>query len=188
MIKISPYQGRWPIEYEEIKKELEKKLRFLIPKDVLAIHHIGSTSVPGLSAKDVIDIQLTVQDLTLPLDQELNEIGFLSTNIKCDHGPAGLNLPSHELQKRFFKLVSRPVNLHIRKSGSFNQIYPILFRDYLRSNPMAKNAYAEVKIQLSKYFPENVEAYYDVKDPVCDIIISSALVWSEFTNWKVPVD
>lgn len=99
-----------------------------------------------------------------------------------------MSLNKNELEKRFFKQISRPVNLHIRKLGAFNQKYPIIFRDYLRSNQIACNAYAEIKIQLSKYFPENIEAYYDIKDPVCDLIVANALDWAERNNWKLPIE
>ena len=63
----------------------------------------------------------------------------------------------------------RRVNLHVRVAGRANQRYPLLFRDYLRANAVAREAYAEVKRELARLHPADVDAYYAIKDPVCDI-------------------
>ena len=52
-------------------------------------------------------------------------------------------------------------------------------------NPASRAAYAQVKTALAKYHAEDVDAYYDVKDPVCDIIIAGAELWAEKTGWKM---
>lgn len=54
---------------------------------------------------------------------------------------------------------------------------------------MALHAYAEIKRQLAKYFPENVDAYYDIKDPVCDALMSGAFEWAKTHSWMAgPTD
>jgi GrpB-like predicted nucleotidyltransferase (UPF0157 family) len=138
------------------------------------IHHIGSTSVPLLAAKDVIDLQITVDNLQNFIEAPLLQIGFEPTQIKKDHCPPGMMLSNDDLMKLYYRVKDRRINLHVRKRGAFNQMYPILFRDYLRTNPLARDAYGEIKKQLARYFPENIDAYYDIKDPVCDLIISNA--------------
>ncbi|MBC86732.1 MAG: hypothetical protein CL677_06085 [Bdellovibrionaceae bacterium] len=180
MIKIVPYQDRWPKEFEDLKEKISDAMS----EDIVAIHHIGSTSVPGLAAKDVIDIQITVRSLDAPIEAALNQIGFESTDIRQDHCPPGMTLSDEELEKRYYKGKDPKINLHVRKLGCFNQEYPILFRDFLRSNAEARETYGEIKTQLSKYFPENIEAYYDIKDPVCDLIILNAIEWAKVTGWK----
>ena len=180
MIKIVPYQERWPSEFAQIAS----KIKGAVGEHILAVHHIGSTSVPSLAAKDVIDIQITVENLQVPLDEALVRIGFEPTQITSDHCPPGMTLSAEHLTKRCFRKHDRPVNLHVRKRETFNQRYPILFRDFLRTNALARDAYGEIKQQLSRYFPDNVDAYYDIKDPVCDIIISAGLAWADATGWK----
>jgi GrpB-like predicted nucleotidyltransferase (UPF0157 family) len=180
MIEIVPYQSRWPDEFQVISE----KIRNAVGVRALAIHHIGSTSVPLLAAKDVIDIQITVDDLATPLEIPLAQIGFETTQITEDHCPSGMRLRPEELQKRYYRVKDRRVNLHVRKQGSFNQRYPILFRDYLRANPMARDAYGEIKRQLARHFSNNVDAYYDLKDPVCDLIISNAFEWAKANRWE----
>ncbi len=180
MIEIVPYQPRWTEEFLTISEKIENA----VGKYALAIHHIGSTSVPNLAAKDVIDIQITVKDLTLPLEGLLSAIGFELTQHTVDHCPPGMKIATEELEKRAYRGKGRRVNLHVRKQGSFNQRYPILFRDFLRANPMARDAYSEIKKQLARYFPENVDAYYDIKDPACDLIIAGAIEWARTNHWE----
>jgi GrpB-like predicted nucleotidyltransferase (UPF0157 family) len=185
MIEIVDYKQTWTQEFLTIGS----RLRAALGSDALAIHHIGSTSVPHLAAKDVIDIQITTAKLEEDiLKTILENAGFVWRNgLIHDHCPPGLTLPETELEKHFAALESagiRRANVHIRLEGRFNQRYPLLCRDYLRSHEMAANAYAQIKRQLARYFPENAEAYYDIKDPVFDVIMSGANDWAEFTNWQ----
>ena len=76
------------------------------------------------------------------------------------------------------------MNCHIRQSGRFNQRYALLCRDYLRTHPTSASAYEEVKRQLARHFRDNAEAYYDVKDPVFDIIMEGAYAWADAIDWE----
>ncbi|MEI9993205.1 MAG: GrpB family protein [Rhizomicrobium sp.] len=179
MIVIVPYRPEWPAEFRAIAE----RLRDAGGDAILAIHHIGSTAVPGLAAKDIIDIQITVaalDTLRLPLP------GFVRGAPVTDHCPPGLTLPPAELEKRFYKSEARPANVHVRVAGRFNQRYPLLCRDYLRTHRGAADAYGEIKRQLARLVPDDVEAYYDVKDPVFDIIMAGAEDWAASTGWTVP--
>lgn len=60
--------------------------------------------------------------------------------------------------------------------------YAVLFRDYLRANAEATAAYGQVKMALAGYHAENEEAYYAIKDPVCDIIMVGAEAWAAGTG------
>jgi GrpB-like predicted nucleotidyltransferase (UPF0157 family) len=180
MIEIISYQNRWPEEF----KVIGAKIRNAVGDKAIAIHHIGSTSVPNLAAKDVIDIQMSVASLDVQIQSQLQAIGFELGPHTQDHCPLGLQLPSSELEKRYYQGTNPKINLHIRKQGAFNQVYPILFRDFLRSNSLATEAYGEIKRQLAKYFPDNVDAYYDIKDPVCDALMAGAFEWSKANQWQ----
>lgn len=69
-------------------------------------------------------------------------------------------------------------------SGRANQRYALLFRDFLRVDPASAQAYARVKLALVRYHPDDLEAYYDVKDPVCDLIMAGAELWAAAQEWE----
>ena len=178
MIEIVDYRESWPEEYRAIADRLRA-----VP-GVAAIHHIGSTAVPGLAAKDIIDIQITVTDLDAP--PPLEDAGLVRTLHESDHCPPGLVLDTAQLRKRLYKFSQRPANVHMRQQGRFNQRYPLLCRDYLRSHRNAANAYGEIKRQLAKRFAHDQDAYYDIKDPVFDILMAGAEDWAAATAWSLP--
>ncbi|UWM77512.1 GrpB family protein [Rhizobium sp. WSM4643] len=150
------------------------------------LHHIGSTAVPGLPAKNIIDIQLTVHDLADVDADAFEEAGFERRPIVIDHCPPGVDLAEGELRKAFYRSNGRPANLHIREKGRFNQRYSLLCRDFLRAHPIAGNAYALIKQRLAQRFPDDVDFYYDIKDPVFDIIMDGANDWAKLIGWSEP--
>ena len=75
----------------------------------------------------------------------------------------------------------RATNVHVRVEGRSNQRYPLLFRDYLRAHLAMAEAYALVKQGLVAHRFDDSEAYYAVKDPVCDIVMGGAEAWA--TGW-----
>ncbi len=182
MIQIVPYRESWPQRFTTFGKTL----REAAGADALAIHHIGSTSVPGLAAKDVTDIQVTVADLSLPFREAFEDLGLTFRTIDHDHCPPGLDLTPEQLEKRYFSSDAPRSHVHVRIQGRFNQRYALICREYLRTRPMAANAYAEVKRQLARYFPNDVNAYYDIKDPVFDVMMAGGLEWAEAVNWRQP--
>jgi GrpB-like predicted nucleotidyltransferase (UPF0157 family) len=170
----------WAREFAEIGRWL----RSMFGERALRIDHIGSTAVPGLPAKDVIDIQVTVEVFE-GVDGVLAGSGFaLRSGTVSDHRPAGSELSDGELVKLFAEASApRRVNLHVRRPGRFNQRYPLLCRDYLRAHRAAARAYGEVKRQLARIVGDDVEAYYNVKDPVFDIVMAGAEAWAARTGW-----
>jgi len=71
----------------------------------------------------------------------------------------------------------------MRQVGRANQRYALLFRDYLRADPDVTRSYAMIKEGLARLHPEDFDGYYEVKDPVCDIIIAAAERWAGETNY-----
>jgi GrpB-like predicted nucleotidyltransferase (UPF0157 family) len=181
-IVISPLKADWPAAYREIAA----KLRAAAGEAFLTIHPIGSTAVPGLGAKDVIDIQITVTKLDAWPEAAILAAGFTLAKPRRDHAPPGATLPPDELAKRLYNCLLRPANVHVRQAGRFNQRYPLLCRDYLRAHPAAAAAYGEIKQALATRFSDDVDAYYAVKDPVFDLIMAGAEDWARSTGWRVP--
>ena len=183
VIIISKYNPKWAEEFESIKSSLHE----ILGDWAVRIDHIGSTSVPGLGAKDVIDIQITVMELNTQIQQTLENAGYrYSGTIAHDHVPQGENDNPKLWEKFFFNEPEgqRRANIHIRVDGKPNQIYPLLFRDYLRAHPNSAKTVELIKRELTKRHANDVEAYYDIKDPVYDLIWDAALEWSRYTDWK----
>ncbi len=166
---------------------IRSDLETVLPQDA-AIHHIGSTAVANLVAKDVIDIQITVKSLCDLSIEAMERAGFAHSAIDRDHCPPGMTLPPAELAKQFYK-TSEPicVNIHVREQGRFNQRYSLLCRDYLRSHPLAAAAYGQIKLGLVTHFSRDVDAYYDIKDPVFDLMMVAAEEWALATRWQIPL-
>ena len=182
MIEIVEYCEGWRLEYQRLATSIRNQMgdaEFLL-------HHIGSTAVPGLAAKDVIDIQLSLQDLNVVSEKAIETLGFEFVPDRADHCPPGMTLSASELQKRFYKCNSRPANLHVREIGRFNQRYPLLCRDFLRSSPEAVRAYAEIKRELANRFSDDQSSYYAIKDPTFDLIMVAAEAWAVEIGWKAP--
>jgi len=76
------------------------------------------------------------------------------------------------------------VNVHVRIEGNPNQRYPLLFRDYLRAHPNSARSIELIKREIVKRHAEDVEAYYDIKDPVYDLIWDAAQEWAKQTHWQ----
>ena len=181
MVKIIPYNPIWRDEFLTIGRELRQHLGAL----ALRIDHIGSTSAPGLAAKDIIDIQITVADLSPKLRRALDGTKLQRSRHESDHIPPGGDPSPEQWRKWLYKNLERPANVHIRLAGRANQRYALLFRDYLRAMPAVAQAYAQVKMGIIKYHPEpDMTAYYDIKDPVCDIIYGGAELWAKTVGWQ----
>ena len=182
-IAIVPYDERWPAEFRRLGAVLRGTLGPLAER----IDHIGSTAVPGLAAKDVIDVQVTVARFDPEPAPALEAAGLVAlSHITADHQPPGVSVAPDQLEKRLFQSApnDRRSNVHVRIEGRFNQRYALLCRDYLRTHPLAAAAYGRVKVELARLFPYDAEAYYDVKDPVFDILMAGAEDWAVATGWR----
>lgn len=180
-MEIVPYQKQWADEFREIADILRQSLGAA----ALRIDHIGSTAVPGLAAKDVLDVQISVSALDASVIEPLTALGFTRADgIVNDHRPAGDNTADSEWLKWFFRPPAgwRPTNTHVRVLGRRNQRYALLFRDYLRAHPAMVSSYAELKQRLARSL-RNLDDYPDVKDPAVDLIYLSANDWAVRTHW-----
>jgi len=171
-IVIVPYDPRWPDEIREIAGHLRETLRDV----AVRIDHVGSTAVPGLDAKPVIDIQVSVAELTSEerVRAPLEGIGYRFHA----HNP--------DRSKRFFlgPEKARPVHLHVRELGSFDEQLNLLFRDYLRSHRDTATEYARVKWELATTFRNDREGYVRAKEPTVWSILRMAHDWSQETGWR----
>jgi len=142
--------------------------------------------VPGLAAKDVIDIQITVSVLDDRLLSAMTALGYSRPEgIRRDHRPAGAVGPDSDWDKWLFHPPpkQRRTNTHVRVQGRANQRYPLLFRDYLRAHPATADAYAELKRRLAQHLADP-RIYPEVKDPAVDLIYLAAEEWAIAVHWQ----
>jgi GrpB-like predicted nucleotidyltransferase (UPF0157 family) len=186
LIEIIPYQERWPHEFKKIGIRLRSGLGAL----ALRIDHVGSTSVPGLGAKDVIDIQVTVASLSLhkPLVEAFVKAGRYQwrESVQDDHQPLGSDAPPQEWKKLYFREPEgqRRTHIHVRVAGAANQRYALLFRDFLRNSTLAAANYEAVKRALARLHPDDIDAYLSVKEPAFGLIMIAAEEWANTTGWR----
>ncbi len=182
MIEIIPYEESWQDEFRAIARVLRKGLGPL----ALRIDHIGSTSVPGLAAKDVIDIQISVAALDQELMKAMEALGYTHReDFSWDHRPPCAEGPETDWGKWVFDPPQgqRPTHTHVRVPGRPNQRYPLLFRDYLRAHPATAQAYAELKRRLAEQIADRL-VYSVVKDPAVDLIYLPAEEWAKAVRWE----
>jgi len=133
IVEIVPYDPNWPNIFKMQGQEIKKALG----NNCIAIHHVGSTSVPGLAAKPKIDIIAVVLDLSFP-ESQLEAIGYAYRG--------GFNIP---LRKCFtIRTTNRNINLHVFEENDPEIELNILFRDYLRKYPDTKDEYSLLKYKL----------------------------------------
>lgn len=182
-VSIVEYQAHWTSAFELIAS----RLRTTLGSDALRVDHIGSTAIPGLCAKDVIDVQVTVQALEGGIAQRMLDAGFTSHTgfLRQDHLPPGFEEQPQDWSKFFFMqgLGARRCNIHIRQLGKPNQRYPLLVRDFLRQDIRSAEAYGRLKKRLAVALADP-DTYPDVKDPAADLIYLAAERWARETNWQ----
>jgi GrpB-like predicted nucleotidyltransferase (UPF0157 family) len=156
-IRIAPYDPAWPVRFEEERTKLVAAIGKWIVGDV---HHVGSTAVPGLEAKPVIDILVGVRDLkgSLPCFEPLARLDYLyapylaqEMHWFCKPNPS-----------------RRSHHLHLVPTGSQRYSDELAFRDRLRADPALAADYAALKQALAKRFGNDRDAYTEAKSDFID--------------------
>ncbi|MBQ8973668.1 MAG: GrpB family protein [Clostridia bacterium] len=159
-IVVLPYDEQWRQDFLKIKAELTNALGQL----AIRIEHIGSTSVQGLSAKPIIDIDVVIKDYSVweNVISALGEIGYQHQgNLGIDGREAFKYDGKEHLQKH---------HLYVCPEDSPELKRHIAFRDYLRSHPDAVREYSLIKEQGAKQYPTDIERYIEYKSPFIEKI------------------
>lgn len=170
-IELVAYDPGWPAKFEIWRARLAQVLRPAAPR----IEHVGSTSVPGLVAKPVVDIQMSVEHP----EQEDDYVPALAR--------VGLELRSRDSLHRFLcPPADRPreVHVHVCRMGSEWEREHVLFRDYLRRHPAAATRYAETKLALAREWSDDRAAYTEAKTSVVLETLQAAERWASETSWS----
>ncbi|MEV1330013.1 dephospho-CoA kinase [Micromonospora costi] len=181
-VELTEPDPSWPQQYARLAARIRHALAPADPR----IDHIGSTAVPGLAARDVIDIQLTVPSLDEadgPLAQRLADAGFPRMPGEWWDNPR----PAGGLRwaKRLHGSADpgRPVTLHVRAADSPGWRYALLVRDHLRADPGQRAVYLLLKRELAASAPDSV-TYTTAKDPWFDEEHLRAEEWAAQTGWR----
>jgi GrpB-like predicted nucleotidyltransferase (UPF0157 family) len=165
------YDPAWPERFAELGRELRGGLGDV----ALRIDHIGSTSVPGLAAKPIIDLQVSVAAFD-PLEAFRTPLERLGYVYRADNP---------ERTKRYFREPPgrRRTHVHVRRAGSFSEQWALLFRDYLRAHREVADGYAARKRGLAIRFRDDRHGYTEAKVPVMWEIIRRADEWAQAQGW-----
>ncbi len=162
-VRVVPYDASWPAEFERERRDLAA---LLAPWLVGPIEHVGSTAVPGLAAKPVIDIMAGVRDLdsSRPVIDVMPRLGYCYW-------------PYREEVMHWFCKPSdafRTHHLHVVPFRSQLWRDRLAFRDYLRVHRPVAEEYASLKRRLAKRFELDREAYTDAKLPFVNRVLRMA--------------
>ena len=152
---VLPYDRAWKTAFEDIRAELDAALGNL----AIAIEHVGSTSVVGMSAKPIIDIDVVIPDYTVFDDvvQALAKIGY------THEGDLGIK------DREAFKYTDKPHlqkhHLYVCPQNSEELHRHVTFRDFLRGNPDAVKTYSAVKETAAERYPDDIDGYINDKSP-----------------------
>lgn len=166
-IEVVPHDPRWREEFDKESAQIAAALG----KNVAAIHHIGSTSIPGIYAKPVIDMLVEVEDIA-EVESRSAEMGSLGYEVMGEFGIAG---------RRYFRKDDsagvRTHQVHAFEAGSPDVVRHLAFRDYMITHPEEARAYSELKRKLAAEHPYSMDAYMDGKDGFIKEIDTHAAVW-----------
>jgi GrpB-like predicted nucleotidyltransferase (UPF0157 family) len=169
-IEIVPYNPEWPARFESWRS----KLAAALGPTARRIDHFGSTSIPGLAAKPVIDIQVRVDDMTRE-ELYVPQIEGL-----------GVQLRSRDDDHRFFRPFDgkpRDVHIHVCNLGSEWARKDLLFAAYLRQAAAARAEYLRGKELAAKEWADDRIAYTEAKTEVIGAIAARAEEWARDTGW-----
>ncbi len=169
---IVPYDEEWP----KLFAELGGRLRGVLGGVAVRIDHVGSTAVPGLAAKPIVDVQVSVASFE-PLDAyrvPLERAGYI------------FRAGNPDRTKRYFREPAgeRRTHIHVRRAGSWSEQSTLLFRDYLRTHPEDAARYADTKRTLADRHGDDRVGYTDAKAPFIWDAMTRADRWSQETGWE----
>lgn len=166
-VHVVPYDPSWSAGFTAEAECIRSTLGAL----AVAVHHIGSTAIPGIFAKPVIDILLEVYDLQA-LDAQSSALAALGYEAKGEFGIPG---------RRYFRKDSgagvRTHQIHAFERGSADSERHLAFRDYMIDHPASAQSYSMLKQQLPESHPGDVESYMDGKDPFIKEHEEKAIAW-----------
>lgn len=170
-VQVVPYDPNWARRFASWRDRLVAALG----ETAVRIEHVGSTAVPGLAAKPVIDIQIAVPDVE-------DEAAFVA-QIEA----TGVAFRSREVGHRYFRPAGnrpREVQIHVCQSGSQWERVHLLFRDFLRVDAPTREAYDALKRNLARRYRDDRIAYNEAKTNFILDAMERAERWAADSDWE----
>ncbi|HMD35554.1 MAG TPA: GrpB family protein [Vicinamibacterales bacterium] len=170
-VVVVDYDDDWPLQFEERRAAVWPAVADI----ALRIEHVGSTSIPGLAAKPIIDMTIVVahRDDLAPTIERLATIGYRH---RGDLGIEGREAFDHppEFQKH---------NLYVCAEGTIGVVNQVAVRDYLRAHPDVARSYGKLKKSLAAEFPHDIESYvFGKTDFVLDVLRRAGLTEEQLAS------
>jgi len=165
-VEVVPYDPNWAESFQAEADEIRR----ILGQEVVAVHHIGSTAIPNLSAKPIVDLLVEVRDIEKidAFNGKMSQLGYLP---KGENGIPG---------RRFFikgDEIHRTHHVHIFQTGHPDVERHLNFRDYLIAHPEDALAYGRLKQELARRFPTDIDSYVAGKDEFIKGIDRKAQAW-----------
>ena len=166
-VEVVPHNPQWRDAFEAEAKHVAAALG----ENVVAIHHIGSTAIPNIYAKPVVDLLVEVRDIT-EADGQSSAMESLGYEVMGEYGIPG---------RRYFRKDTgegiRTHNIHAFEAGSAEVERHLAFRDYMIAHPVDAQRYSELKRKLAEKHPQSMDGYMDGKDGFIKEIDRKAAQW-----------
>lgn len=159
-VVVLPYDEQWKHDFLQIKAELANVLRQL----AIEIEHVGSTSVQGLSAKPIIDIDVVIKDYS-ELEDVISALGKIGYQHEGNLGITGREAFKYEGKEHL-----RKHHLYVCSEDSQELRRHIAFRDYLKTHPDAVREYSCIKEEGAELYPDDIDRYIEHKSPFIEKI------------------
>jgi GrpB-like predicted nucleotidyltransferase (UPF0157 family) len=175
-VQVVPHDVAWKGEFQAEADQIVGALGDI----VVALHHIGSTAIPGIFAKPIIDILLEAVDLET-LDRQSRALEELAYEALGEFGIVG---------RRYFRKNNasriRTHHVHAFQTGNVEIERHLAFRDYMVAHPEEARQYGELKQELATHHPEDIEAYMDGKNAYIKEQQAIALAWRRLQGRLTP--
>jgi len=164
VVEIVPYNPEWQNEFGRIRDQLLAYVGDL----VLSVQHVGSTSVAGLSAKPIIDLDVVMDSYEVfpEIVLRLQQYGYVHQG--------NLGIEGREAFKRNYEDGFMKYHLYVCPKDGKGYLEHVAFRDYLRSNAAARQAYEELKLGLAEQYRYDIDAYCEAKTAFVNSILQKA--------------
>lgn len=162
-VVVSPYSAEWPDQFRVVREELLSVFASM----AVEVEHIGSTSVPGLAAKPVIDVVLGAGSL-IDIESKIEALG--------EHGYEYVQKYERELPMRryFVKSSQTALRVHVHGVELESRLWRqhVAFRDALRTDAALRSRYQALKLRLAETFADDKPAYSAAKDPFIQSVLA----------------
>jgi GrpB-like predicted nucleotidyltransferase (UPF0157 family) len=175
-VEIVPHDPKWRGDFEAEAKHVGAALG----ENVAAIHHIGSTAIPNIYAKPVVDLLIEVTDIS-EVDQRRPAMESLGYEVMGEFGIPG---------RRYFRKDNREGlrthQIHAFETGSAEAVRHLAFRDYMIAHPEDAQSYSELKRKLADEHPQSMDGYMDGKDNFIKEMDQRAARWRASQSGQQP--